>query len=210
MFALGLYGFIVALSGFKDAWSLAFSNDSSGSFVQIVLDASLATPYTSLLSGIIITSLVQSSSATIALVVATVASGVIGLEQSVFILMGANIGTTITNTIVALAHSHRKDDFQRVLPSVLVDDIFKVLNVAIFFVIEISTGLLHYLSTTFVFFLESSTPMGGFLNLFPDLIDVVTRPPLDMLIYLVTHLPFSSGIHTSKSDFNHFLTIVGP
>ena len=102
---LGLYGFILALTGFKEAWSLAFSAQGSSEFVQGILDASLATPLTGLLSGIVVTSLIQSSSATIALVVAMVAAGAISLEASVFVLMGANIGTTITNTIVGLAHA---------------------------------------------------------------------------------------------------------
>ncbi|MCG8413755.1 MAG: Na/Pi symporter, partial [Pseudomonadales bacterium] len=107
LMVVGLYGFILSLTGFKDAWALAFSTDSSGSAVQAILDASLSTPYTALLSGIVITSLIQSSSATIAIVVATVASGVISVGDSVFIMMGANIGTTITNTVVGLAYGHQ-------------------------------------------------------------------------------------------------------
>ena len=111
LLGIGLYGFVLSLTGCKEAWALAFSVESSGSFVQSILDASLATPFTSLLSGIIITSLIQSSSATIALVVATVAAGAISVGESVFVLMGANIGTTITNTIVALAHGHKRAEY---------------------------------------------------------------------------------------------------
>ncbi len=193
LMAVGLYGFIFSLTGFKDAWALAFSVESSGSTVQAILDASLATPFTALLSGIVITSLIQSSSVTISLVVATVASGVITIGDSVFIMMGANIGTTVTNTIVGLAYGHQSEEFERMAPSILVDDVYKVLNVSLFFVVESLTGVLHALSVNFVDFLEATAVFGGFLNAFPDLIDIMTEPGTAVVINTMTALPFSVG-----------------
>lgn len=208
LLAIGLFGFILSLTGFKDAWALAFSTEASGSAVQAILDASFSTPATALLSGIVITSLIQSSSATIAIVVATVGAGVISVEQSVFILMGANIGTTITNTIVGLALSHQPDEFRRMAPSILVDDVYKILNVTLFFVIENATGLLHKLSVGFVAFLETSTAVSSALEGFPDLIDLITEPIVVGLVSAISLLPLSIGIHALLLGFLFFVMLV--
>jgi len=205
---VGLYGFVLSLTGFKDAWALAFSVESSGNIVQSILDASLSSPYTALLSGIVITSLIQSSSATIAIVVATVGSGVITIEESVFIMMGANIGTTITNTIVGLAHSHQPEEFRRMTPSILVDDIYKILNVSLFFVIEVATGLLHTLSVTLVDFLEASTPVGAVLDSFPDLIDLIAQPVVVSTISVVTSLTAAVGMQALITGALFFLLLI--
>ena len=205
---VGLYGFVLSLTGFKEAWALAFSAQSSGSFVQSILDASLATPFTSLLSGIIITSLIQSSSATIALVVASVAAGAVTIGDSVFVLMGANIGTTITNTIVGLAHAHRRAEFDRLVPAILVDDLFKVLNVTIFFVIESLTGMLHRLSLAIVDYLTHISAIGRLLEGFPDLIDLVTEPATGFLISLVTLLPAGVGWQALLVGLGFFFLLI--
>lgn len=208
LLAIGIYGFVLALTGFKDAWKLAFSVESSGSTVQNILDISLATPFTGLLSGVVITSLIQSSSATIAIVVATVAAGVIDIEDSIFILLGANIGTTITNTIVGLAHIHKPEEFERLVPSILVDDVFKILNVALFFTIEVFTGLLSRLSQSIVGFLDERTVVGGFLEAFPDFIDVLTEPVTGFVIALITALPIPTGFAALVAGIVFFALLI--
>lgn len=205
---VGLYGFVLALTGFKDAWALAFSIESSGTVVRSILDASLSSPYTALLSGIVITSLIQSSSATIAIVVATVGSGVITIEDSVFIMMGANIGTTITNTIVGLAHSHQPEEFRRMTPAILVDDIYKLLNVSLFFVVEMFTGLLHRLSVAGVDFLDSRTPVGAVLDAFPDLIDVITAPVVTATIAVITTFTPAVGFQSLLTGIAFFVLLI--
>lgn len=206
---IGVYGFVLSLTGFKDAWKLAFSTSSSGDTVQNILDISLATPFTGLLSGIVITSLIQSSSATIAIVVATVASGVIDIEDSIFILLGANIGTTITNTIVGLARIHKPEEFERLVPSILVDDVFKIMNVAFFFAIEVLTGLLSRLSQAIVGFLDEKTFLGGFLEAFPDFIDVLTEPVTGVVIGTITSLPVSAGVAAAITGIVFFAMLIG-
>jgi len=206
--ALGLFGLVLSLTGFKEAWVLAFSSDTSGQTVQSILDVSLASPLTGLLSGIIITSLIQSSSATIAIVVATVGAGVISIGDSVYILMGANIGTTITNTIVGLAHSHKQDEFARVTPAIIIDDIYKILNVSLFFIIEVFTGLLHKLSVSLVAFFERTALLGGFLDAFPDLIDMVTEPITVNMINLITWLPLPIGPQAMLTGLLFFLLLM--
>ena len=62
-------------------------------------------PFLALLGGILATTLVQSSSVTTALIVGLVASGEVATGTAVPMIMGANIGTTVTNTIASLAHA---------------------------------------------------------------------------------------------------------
>ncbi len=59
-------------------------------------------PFTALFIGLLTTAIIQSSTATTSMTVALVASGSLTLESAVPIIMGANIGTTITSTIVSL------------------------------------------------------------------------------------------------------------
>ncbi len=205
---VGLYGFVLALTGFKESWGLVFAADSSGGFVQRLLDASLATPFTALLSGVVITSLIQSSSATIALVVATIGSGVISVDQSVFLLMGANVGTTVTNSIVGLARAHRNEELERLVPAIVVDDVFKVLNVMLFFFVEISTGMLHGLASWIVGSLSHTSVFGSFLELFPDVIDKVTEPVTLGAIAVLSRFGMSPGVEALAAGFGFFLLLV--
>lgn len=99
--------------------------------------------------GLLATSLVQSSSAVVAATMASlagmVASGMpmtSALTFGVPVVLGANVGTTVTNSMVALGHSRNKKEFNTVVPGAIVHDIFNVLNISFFFALEMLTGLL--------------------------------------------------------------------
>ncbi|RKZ27664.1 hypothetical protein DRQ26_02690, partial [bacterium] len=68
-------------------------------------------PFIGLLMGIIATSLVQSSSVTTSIVVSMVAGGTLTIRHAIPIVMGANIGTTVTNTMVSMGHITRPVEF---------------------------------------------------------------------------------------------------
>ncbi len=69
-----------------------------------------ANPFTALFIGLLTTAMIQSSSTTTSLVVALVASGALTLENAVPVIMGANIGTTITSTLVSLGFIRKKKE----------------------------------------------------------------------------------------------------
>jgi len=102
-------------------------------------------PFVGLMLGILVTSIVQSSSFTTASVVTMVASGSLELSWAIPIIMGANIGTTVTNTLVSMGHVTRREDFKRAFSAATVHDSFNVLSVAILFPIE---RAFHYLERT--------------------------------------------------------------
>ncbi len=101
-----------------------------------------ANPFTGLFIGLLITAILQSSSTTTALTVALVASGSITLENATPVIMGANVGTTITSTIVSLGFINKKNEFRRAVAAGTYHDFFNILTVIILFPLEYHYGFL--------------------------------------------------------------------
>lgn len=118
-------------------------------------------PFTALFIGLLITAMIQSSSTTTALVVALVASGSITLESGIPIIMGANVGTTITSTIVSLGFINKKKEFRRAAAAGTYDGFFNILIVVILFPLEYYYGFLSGISQWIAayFFHPSSAPV---------------------------------------------------
>lgn len=116
-------------------------------------------PFTALFIGLLITAIIQSSSATTSMVVALVASGSLSLESAIPIIMGANIGTTITSTIVSLGFIAKRKEFIRAVSAGTYHDFFNILTVSILFPFEYYYGFLSKLSQLIAtnFFNEPTT-----------------------------------------------------
>ncbi|UJP66998.1 Na/Pi symporter [Mongoliitalea daihaiensis] len=99
-------------------------------------------PFVGLFVGLLITAMVQSSSTVTAMIVAVVASGSISLQQAVPMVMGANIGTTITSTLVAFSYIMKKNEFKKALSAGVLHDVFNILTVLILFPLEVYFGFL--------------------------------------------------------------------
>jgi len=78
-----------------------------------VIILATSNPFTGLFIGLLVTAIIQSSSATTAMAVALMASGSMTLGTAIPIIMGANVGTTITSTIVSLGFITSKKEFRR-------------------------------------------------------------------------------------------------
>jgi solute carrier family 34 (sodium-dependent phosphate cotransporter) len=113
--------------------------------IQTIIRAT-SNPFTGLFIGLLITAMIQSSSTTTALVVALVASGSLTLQSAVPIIMGANIGTTITSTIVSLGFIGKKKEFKRAVAAGTFHCFFNLLTVIIIFPLEYYYGFLSSLS----------------------------------------------------------------
>lgn len=111
--------------------------------VQEDLFSRVSNPLAALCVGIVATTLVQSSSATTSIIVGLVASGALTVEAAVPMVMGANIGTTVTNTLVSLGHVRRGEEFRRAFATATVHDFFNVFAVVLLFPLELMTGVLH-------------------------------------------------------------------
>ena len=133
-------------------------------------------PFIGLFIGILATSIMQSSSTTTSILVGMVASGAITLTNAIPIIMGANIGTTITNTLVALAHVTRREEFRRAITGATLHDFFKLLCVSILFPIEIATGFIEKISTKLAI---SFSNVGGVQ--FTSPVKTATKPAIDLI-----------------------------
>ena len=74
----------------------------AGSRLKGLLEKITSNPLLGILVGVVVTGAIQSSSATTVMVVGFLNAGLLKLEQSVYIIMGANIGTTVTSFLIGL------------------------------------------------------------------------------------------------------------
>ena len=136
-----LYGFLVSIGMLGKAFKMF-----SGGFVGGLIE-SASNPLLGLFVGVFATTLVQSSSTTTSLVVALVGSGSMPIDTAIPIVMGANIGTSVTNTLVSLGHVTRGQEFARAFAASTVHDFFNIFAVLVLFPLQMATNFLGILSS---------------------------------------------------------------
>jgi sodium-dependent phosphate cotransporter len=151
-FLLLLYLFFFSI----DLMSAAFKMGGRGFAEQLVATAS--DPLAGLIIGFFATSIIQSSSTTTTIVVGLVASGALTIPVAIPIVMGANIGTTTTNTIVSMGHVTRSGEFEKAFAASTVHDFFNVLAALTVLPIEV---LFHPVERTAVFLEHLFEGAGG-------------------------------------------------
>ena len=142
-FLLFLYLFLLSIQLMGGAFKLFGKG-----FAEILISTT-SDPVTGLFIGLLATAVTQSSSSTTSIVVGLVASGALGIHDAIPIIMGANIGTTVTNTIVSLGHIGRKEEFRRAFSAAIVHDVFNILTVLIIFPLQYYTKFLEHISVYF-------------------------------------------------------------
>jgi len=146
-----------------------------GGFAEALVERT-ANPFVGLFIGILATTLVQSSSTTTSMVVGLVAAGALTIDGAIPIVMGANIGTSVTNTLVSLAHVTRREEFQRAFAGATVHDFFNWMAVLVLFPLEMATGYLARTATV----LESLLEGAGGIRMF-DPLKAVVRPVAELI-----------------------------
>ncbi|MCF7916698.1 MAG: Na/Pi symporter, partial [Candidatus Omnitrophica bacterium] len=179
---LGLvYLFLVSIGLMGTAFK-GFGKDFAQNLIQTT-----ANPFVGLFIGILATSLVQSSSTTTSITVGMVSSGVLTVGNAIPIIMGANIGTTVTNTTVALAHIGRREEFKRAIGGSTVHDFFNIICVCILFPLQIWTDFLHKAAVWM------SSLFKGFGGLtFTSPLKAITKPVVHLIENFLTSLSFLS------------------
>ena len=153
-----------------------------GSGFAKTLFTSEASPFIGLFIGILATGLFQSSSTTTSLVVGMVAGGTFGddpliaVSSAIPYIMGANIGTSITNTIVSIGHIGDKIEFKRAFSASIIHDFFNILSVSILFPLELLFGLI---SKSGIWL--SSLLIGSAEISFNSPIKAITKPIVKMI-----------------------------
>lgn len=130
-------------------------------FARSLFDVS-SHPISSFMAGMLATVLFQSSSVTTSIIVGLVGAGSISIGGAVPMIMGANLGTSVTNSIVSLAYAKDKVNFKRAFAAATVHDFFNILSVAILLPLEIATGFIEKISTSLATVLYGSSVGGSF------------------------------------------------
>jgi sodium-dependent phosphate cotransporter len=168
-----IYGFLVSIGTLGKSFKMF-----SGGFVDSIIEGA-TNPVVGLFEGILATTLLQSSSTTTSIVVALVASGSMSVESAIFVVMGANIGTSVTNTLVSLGHIGRSSEFNRAFAASTVHDFFNIMAVVLLFPIQMATGILTHLATLLT---DAFSTVGGLT--FTSPLKAATGPVVDWAAHL--------------------------
>ncbi len=180
----GIFLFISSLEGVKSGFKLIFAEWQKGILGMITDNTA---PITGLAIGILSTALVQSSSAVVATTMVSmsgmVASGLpmaAAMRFGVPMVLGANIGTTVTNTIVifGVRRGMTMSEFGDTIPGVIVDDVYEFLTISLFFILEMTTGFISNTTLRIGEFLSTSVGLEEALASFDKtIIDIIIKEP---------------------------------
>ncbi len=217
-FTFGIFIFLFAL----DLMGESFKQTGEGAIQEIINAAS--NPFIGLFIGLLSTALIQSSSTTTAMIVTAVASSSINLNTAVPMIMGANIGTTITSTIISLSYIAKRKEFSRAISAAVAHDFFNILIVLILFPLEYKYSLLtsgaEQMSSFFVgntdltsvadekpSFFSFSMITDAYLKLVPNnLINLVLSfVMLFMSIKFISKAIYRSLMGTSESKLRNYI-----
>jgi len=187
-----LYIFLFSISLFGAAFKLVGKEFSQH------LIATTTNPVVGLMIGLLATSLIQSSSSTTSIVVGMVAGGALTVHGAIPIIMGANMGTTVTNTLVAMTSMNRRTEFQRAFAGATMHDFFNLMAIALLFPIEQTTGFLEKSATWL-----SLQLVGAEGSEFPNPIKAVTKPVVHQVQDLLTE-----GFDLNKGTATIIMVIV--
>ncbi len=138
---------IAAAAGFL--FALGLISDAGTTLGQSTLERVLTLysgPVTGLCVGLVATSIFQSSSATTSIVVALVAGGGLPITSAVPVILGANIGTTLTSTLAAFGSSTIPAEFSRALSAAAIHDLFNLTLSLVLLPLEIAFGVVTRLA----------------------------------------------------------------
>ncbi len=167
-----------------------------GDFANAVMTTT-SNPLTALFIGILATTLFQSSSTTTSLIVGMVSGGALTLSGAIPMIMGANIGTTITNMLVSMGHINRGNEFKRAFAAATVHDFFNVMAVIILFPLEMAFGILE----------KSATGLGNMLFGKVSTAEIFNSPIKTAIKWGTSHLEtLSSGNNVLLIIFSVLLT----
>jgi sodium-dependent phosphate cotransporter len=99
-------------------------------------------PFVGLFIGMLATAVIQSSSSSTSIIVTLVAAGTLTVEGAVPLILGANIGTSVTSSIVAFAHIGKRKEYRKAVATATSHDFFNILLVIILLPLELTFGVL--------------------------------------------------------------------
>jgi solute carrier family 34 (sodium-dependent phosphate cotransporter) len=187
MFSILLYLFLLSLSFMSIGFTLVSRYAlQAGDIIKFIL----SNPFAALSIGILLTALMQNATATTSIAVIMVGAGIIpDVKSAVPIIMGANIGTCVTNSFIALTLANDPNEFKRAFSAATLNDMFNLLTTSILLPLEIFSGFLFVISdklTSLIPFENSASIsqanfMAAILNPVTDAFFTLNSTAVDLL-----------------------------
>ncbi|MDO5454469.1 MAG: Na/Pi symporter [Corynebacterium sp.] len=186
--AVAIWVLITAVSAIGSGFGMA-AGDQAEELFQFAEN-----PFVGLMIGVLATVLTQSSSTTTSITVGMVAGG-LPIEVAIPILFGANIGTTVTSTLVSLGMANDKVMFRRGFAAASVHDMYNLISVLIFFPLELIFAPLQRSSEWLSDQLagEDAGPVGALFDGLGAAVSFLTDPGVDALEWAVSPLGAVGG-----------------
>lgn len=181
-----LFLFLLSIQLLGDSFHLL------GNAFSVALFQTTSNPFSGLFVGILATVLVQSSSVTTSIIVGLVSGGGLTVTHAVPMIMGANIGTTVTCTLVSLGHISREREFERAFAGANMHDFFNLMAVMLLLPLELLTGFLAHLAAFF-----ADIAYGFEVGSFHSPVKALVKPPAKWLSHMLTNVmgePKTAGI----------------
>jgi sodium-dependent phosphate cotransporter len=178
-----LYAFLLCIALLSSSLKL-LGSDFSEALLQTT-----SSPVVGLMVGMLSTAVIQSSSTTTSIVVSLVAGGGLSIRGAVPIIMGANMGTTVTNTLVALTAVNRREEFRRSFAGATIHDFFNLLAVLVLMPLE---QTFHFLEKGAFYLADRIAGPGG--AEFESPIKLVTQPVVHAFLDVVDKTGWSEPV----------------
>ena len=177
---LSLYFFICSLSFLSDSFRILGGKNLGSLFSNSEL---LTNPVVGLMIGVLVTVLVQSSSTSTSIIVGLVSAGA-PVRTAIPMIMGANIGTSVTNIIVALTQAGDREQFRKAFACANVHDMFNWLTAALLVSVECLTRYLETVTSYFVAHIDTATASNSTQVRSPDFLKSLTKPVTRLVVRL--------------------------
>jgi len=169
-----LYFFICSLTLLSNSFKLLAGQNTSA----LTNNQYVHNPIVALIVGILLTVLVQSSSTSTSIIVSMVSAGMLDVQTAIPIIMGSNVGTSVTNTLVSLTQAGDRAIFRRAFAGGTVHDMFNWLTVLVLLIVEVTTHMLLHLTGAVV------TSLMGKSGASVKILTVITDPFTNLIVQL--------------------------
>ena len=170
-----IWSFLIMLSLMGNGFKLLGMKDSSKMFD--IID----NPFSALMIGILVTVLVQSSSTSTSIIVGLVGANELSVSNAIPMIMGANIGTSVTNTIVSLGSYNNRENYKRAFAGATVHDLFNFLTVLILLPIQWASNFLGIITWEFS---KNEKPCEGDCKKWEGPIKKIVKPIISEILII--------------------------
>jgi len=194
-----IYFFICSLSFLSTGFKI-----TGGRNIGVFFEESeyLSNPVVGVMCGVLITVLVQSSSTSTSILVGLVGGGA-PVSLVIPMVLGANIGTSITSTVVAITHMGHKEEFRRSFSCATVHDMFNWLSVIVFTLLETTTHFLEKMTSYMVDNMNYNTSVSS-----PDFLKTITKPLINLVIQIDGDV--LEGWAENRTEYKNISTMLTP